>query len=219
MAVSETSYVVGHKHSDEVKKKISIAKKGKPTKSNTVFKKGMVPWNKAEAIFIECSCCGESIKVEKNQLGRKKFCSKQCFYKGRELKGLFEVGHKDFVPIESRGHSEETKRKISEKSRASAKRGDQSPLWKGGARKERKIAMGRYEYKEWRTSVFKRDNYTCVICGAKGGYLEADHIKPWALYEALRYEVDNGRTLCKTCHINQPTHGRKALSFTESANG
>jgi len=215
MAVSATSFTVGHKHSDEVRKKISLAKNGKPSKSSTTFKKGMTPWNKTEPIFIECACCGKSVKIEKNQIGRKKFCSKPCFYKGRSLKSLFPVGHKDFVPPESRGHSEETKSKISEKSRASAKRGEQNPMWKGGARSERKVAMGRYEYKHWRSSVFKRDNYTCVICGVKGGYLEADHIKPWSVYESLRYSVDNGRTLCKPCHIKQPTHGVGALSYKE----
>jgi len=30
----------------------------------------------------------------------------------------------------------------------------------------------------WREKVFKRDNYTCQVCGKKGGYLIADHIKP-----------------------------------------
>jgi 5-methylcytosine-specific restriction endonuclease McrA len=31
--------------------------------------------------------------------------------------------------------------------------------------------------------------------------LEADHIKPWAHYSSLRYAVNNGRTLCRSCHI------------------
>jgi 5-methylcytosine-specific restriction endonuclease McrA len=30
--------------------------------------------------------------------------------------------------------------------------------------------------------------------------LEADHIKPWAYFPSLRFELSNGRTLCRPCH-------------------
>ena len=56
------------------------------------------------------------------------------------------------------------------------------------------------EYKEWRTSVFERDNYTCKCCNERGVYIEADHIKSWAYYPELRFEVSNGQTLCRPCH-------------------
>ena len=39
-----------------------------------------------------------------------------------------------------------------------------------------------------------------VYCGQVGGYLEADHIKPFSLYPELRFELSNGRTYCKPCH-------------------
>lgn len=52
----------------------------------------------------------------------------------------------------------------------------------------------------WRKSVFDRDDYTCQMCGERGGYLEADHIKPWAYFPDLRFDLDNGRTLCRACH-------------------
>ena len=56
------------------------------------------------------------------------------------------------------------------------------------------------EYKNWRENVFKRDNYTCKKCGKRGVEIQAHHVKPWALYPALRYEVNNGITLCNECH-------------------
>jgi 5-methylcytosine-specific restriction endonuclease McrA len=62
--------------------------------------------------------------------------------------------------------------------------------------------LARYspEAKEWRVAIFERDNYTCGSCGERGGYLEADHIKPWAYFPDLRFELSNGRTLCRSCH-------------------
>jgi hypothetical protein len=78
----------------------------------------------------------------------------------------------------------------------------------------------------WRKAVYKRDDYTCQICGARGRYLEADHypvtfseifhtndIK--TLEEAIAceafWDISNGRTLCKTCH-----RGEKAVHFEEA---
>lgn len=56
------------------------------------------------------------------------------------------------------------------------------------------------EYKNWRRSVFERDNYTCRSCGARGCRLNAHHIKAYAFFPDLRYEVTNGLTLCEICH-------------------
>lgn len=56
------------------------------------------------------------------------------------------------------------------------------------------------DYKEWRKSVFTRDKFTCQYCNKTGGTLNAHHIKPYAKYEDLRYEVSNGITLCEDCH-------------------
>ena len=58
------------------------------------------------------------------------------------------------------------------------------------------------QYKKWRTLVFKRDDYTCQHCGIRGGELNAHHVKPFAKYKNLRYDVDNGLTLCVECHRN-----------------
>lgn len=63
------------------------------------------------------------------------------------------------------------------------------------------------EYKTWRKTVFERDDYTCKECGKRGGNLNADHIKPFALYPELRFDVDNGRTLCMPCHRKTETFG------------
>ena len=63
-----------------------------------------------------------------------------------------------------------------------------------------RLARSSPEATEWRESVFKRDDYTCQMCKVRGTYLEADHIKPWAFFPDLRFELSNGRTLCRPCH-------------------
>lgn len=63
-----------------------------------------------------------------------------------------------------------------------------------------RLARYSLETTTWRKAVFNRDDYTCQMCGVRGTYLEADHIKPWAYFPHLRHELSNGRTLCRKCH-------------------
>lgn len=91
-------------------------------------------------------------------------------------------------------------------------RGENHPNWKGGKKNLLLALRASLEYKLWRKSVFSRDNYKCVWCGHKG-YLEADHIKPFAYFPELRFVVDNGRTLCKSCHRLTDTYAEKAKGW------
>lgn len=67
------------------------------------------------------------------------------------------------------------------------------------------------EFANWRKAVFERDNYTCQICYVRGGVLHPDHIKQFAYYPELRFELSNGRTLCESCHRKTETWGRKLI--------
>lgn len=78
--------------------------------------------------------------------------------------------------------------------------GEEHWNWKGGVTGERYSAMSQKEYKDWRTSVFERDGYTCAKCGQVGYNLQAHHVKSYARNPELRLDVDNGITLCDECH-------------------
>lgn len=79
------------------------------------------------------------------------------------------------------------------------RRGAEHPRYTGNA-SERAVAISRYEYRQWRTAVYERDDYTCQSCQKRGGNLQAHHVKSWASFPALRYDVANGQTLCAECH-------------------
>jgi endogenous inhibitor of DNA gyrase (YacG/DUF329 family) len=61
--------------------------------------------------------------------------------------------------------------------------------------------------REWRIAVFERDNYICQRCNIRGGRLQAHHKKPYKEYPDLRYDLNNGETLCIDCHKNTETYG------------
>ena len=88
--------------------------------------------------------------------------------------------------------------------------GPNSNNWKGGISGENSRIRSSKEYAEWRKAVFQRDRFTCIICGHRSKYdyrkgekcdIRADHIKPFCKFPELRFDVDNGRTLCLPCDL------------------
>lgn len=92
------------------------------------------------------------------------------------------------------------------------KRGKDSSFWRGGITPIHLRIRESAKYKAWRKTVYKRDDFTCVWCGYKGDKLQADHIKPFAFFPELRFEVNNGRTLCVECHKKTDTYGKNKFT-------
>jgi HNH endonuclease len=88
--------------------------------------------------------------------------------------------------------------------------GDKNPSWQGGKTEKNQSIRNSRKYKQWREKIFERDNWTCQICNKRGGTLNADHIKSFAKYPKLRFNIDNGRTLCISCHKKTDNYGWKA---------
>ncbi len=113
-------------------------------------------------------------------------------------------------------HSQDSKQKVSI---AMEKRGgqfaDKNPNWKGGITKFYLTIRESRRYTEWRNKRFQLDNWTCQVCGKRGGNLEVDHypktfkkileennIESYreSLECKILWDVNCGRTLCKKCH-------------------
>lgn len=98
-------------------------------------------------------------------------------------------------------HTEEWREMVSKK-----QRGENHYNWQGGKTPMHETIRRSLEMRIWKKSVFERDNYTCRWCKIRSGngkavVLHADHIKPFAFYPELRFELSNGQTLCTGCHL------------------
>lgn len=146
-----------------------------------------------------CLECGVIVKHKTSRdIKRKKFCSRVCLGK-YTVKNLSE--DKKIVNFQHLTMTLEANAKKSHK-------GINHPMYKKD-RSQIKSKRPRHECDLWRKKVFERDNYTCVLCNIRGGNLQADHIKPYSLYPDLRFDIDNGRTLCVICHKKTDTYGIK----------
>ena len=65
---------------------------------------------------------------------------------------------------------------------------------------EKHRIRGSVEWKNWRASVFARDDFTCKECGVRGVYLEPHHIVPIRSDWDKLFDTNNGITLCRPCH-------------------
>lgn len=75
-------------------------------------------------------------------------------------------------------------------------------IWKTKPLTEAQIARKDKKYIPWRMAVLERDYFTCQKCKQYLNKLEAHHIYNFSDHIHLRYEVENGITLCEKCHNN-----------------
>jgi hypothetical protein len=66
--------------------------------------------------------------------------------------------------------------------------------------------------KQWGKIIKKRDNYICQKCGCDDkNCMEAHHIKSQNLFPDLKFNFDNGITLCLRCHALAHEGDEKSL--------
>jgi len=106
------------------------------------------------------------------------------------------------------------------------RRGSKAYQWRGGITPLMMSIRNCKQTREWRLAIFARDNFTCKLCGKRGGTMHADHYprsfaeifyanKIQSLDEAVAcvefWDIDNGRTLCIPCHRKAPTYNRRTV--------
>jgi 5-methylcytosine-specific restriction endonuclease McrA len=55
-------------------------------------------------------------------------------------------------------------------------------------------------HRRWSKEVRTRDNFICQNCFINDKKMHAHHIKSWKDYPMLRFDINNGMTLCISCH-------------------
>lgn len=142
-----------------------------------------------------CVICGKTFR--RRHIGDNNTCSFKCArargYKTHRTQLVCKYCEQGFYPIS--GH---TKQKYCSKSCAYA---DKQKI---DIDQKRRSAA----YRKWRQQVIKRDDYTCQQCGSTQK-LQAHHVKSWEDFPELRYDIDNGLTLCSDCHSR--IHGAKII--------
>lgn len=161
----------------------------------------------------QCEACGSAFspkyKVSKKYWAGRKFCSYVC-------RGVFMKGKmpKNLIVLQARSVSDETRLRMS-----LAQRGENNHSWNPNREEVVKTADGRNdtEYRIWRKRVWLRDGFKCVIANQDcAGRIEAHHILGWSSHPELRYEINNGITLCRAHHpIVRAEEKRLAPFFME----
>lgn len=216
---------LGIKHTEETKKRIREALKGK----STLWNKG-IKLSEEHKQKISKKLKGRNLSEEtrkKMSLSKKgkvglwigKKHSEETKKKISELAKLNGFGKW----WKGKKHKKESRKKM-----ALAQTREKHWNWKNGITNDNVRIRKSLKYIQWRQQVFIRDNFVCQKCYTKGGYLEVHHKKSFCeymkeiklnlpllgMYEgAMVYEpfwdINNGITLCKKCHIKITKEGRK----------
>ena len=106
------------------------------------------------------------------------------------------------IAVTLRGRKDFKKTRL--KKKLSAHKGKDHWNWNANLsdqqRQDNKRRGNQIKLRDFRYSVFKKDNFICQSCGIYGGKLRVHHIQNFCWDIKNRYNVENGITLCEECH-------------------
>lgn len=156
---------------------------------------------------------GKKHSEESKEANRKAHLGKTPWNKG--LKGVMVAWNKGKSNTWYNPKGLEIGRKLNKGKKLPWLTGDKNPNWKGG-KEFWKISDKKHlssKYMDWMKSVKNRDGWKCKIGNNDcGGRLEAHHILPWRDYPELRYDINNGISLC---HYHHPKKYQEHLFVDE----
>lgn len=189
-------------------------------------------------LFVSCPECGKLFKTWPSRVKRgAKYCSNVCRGIGRaknfagENSPSWAGGKERLICIQCGDEfyrfpsdikhrpNKFCSKKCANKWRSINERGADTNNWKGGITPVGFRIRASEKYKQWRQSVFIRDDFTCLKCGQRGGDIEAHHKKRFqkllrdvaqclplfTIYDGAMiytplWDTKNGETLCAKCH-------------------
>ncbi len=194
-----TEFKKGHKFSPEILEKIKQALKG-----NIPWNKGLtgvmpIPWNKGKK-EIRPDVIKKMSEARRNKTLSEE-TKKKISQSNRGKKKKYKISKEQLSKI----RKEQYRKQILN---------GKHPRWKGGITPLVEQIRHCFKYRQWRSDVFTRDDFTCQNCGIRGSILNAHHIKEFnkiieennikTFQEALDcdelWNINNGETLCKECH-------------------
>lgn len=155
--------------------------------------------------FVKRTCeqCN-GIFYDRNRYDRTvRFCSQQCYGKSIE-KNVGELN-----PFFGKTHTEIVRKAIRERSKGKhySKETEFQKGMKPWNYKKDRSSLKKDDrrndpaYQEWRRQVYLRDGFECKMSNSDcSGKIEAHHILGWSEYAELRYNLNNGITLCHAHH-------------------
>ena len=144
--------------------------------------------------------------------GRKYPCHRVGYRHSEETKR--KIGLANSIALLGKKQSRETKEK-----RANRLKGENNPRWikdrtqlkrYNDDAKDRRSPACRY----WHRQVWERDRFRCRINNKDcSGKINAHHILGWSKFPELRYNVNNGITLCQFHHPRKRVDEQKLIPF------
>lgn len=158
---------------------------------------------------LNCAECGTEFNVVPARLKTAKYCSVQCRanHIGRQTRGENNPNHrggkmkacqlcgKEFWAIPALEHQKFCSKPCADVG-GIRYFGKDNPRYREDARRKNRGGS----HHKWVNAVISRDKATCQHCGANDVELHAHHIKSYKDHPDLRFDVDNGITLCYACH-------------------
>lgn len=220
----------GKKHSAEARMKMSLLKRGIPKSEEHKRKIGLgnkgkiISLEQREKLRIAHTGkklsedhkrkISEAISGEKNYFYGKKHPSEvKIKISQNRIKNALAKGENN--PMYGRKHSVETKLKISHIQKLKHGINQLSENWDIIITPMVIAIRSSHEYREWRKKIYKRDKYICQNCNKKYNKLHAHHHKMTFsqilknnniqnIDDAIKcpdlWNIDNGITLCVSCH-------------------
>lgn len=158
-------------------------------------------------IYINCKHCNTEFEVASSRQSTVKFCSRKCVYDSKSDKGTickicihcnkeFKRRKSTLIVGDKKIKNFFCSKNCKDKYLKGANHHNYVEF-KYRARDKAKL-IG------WSLAVKERDNYVCQECGCiDKKILQSHHIKEYSKYEKLRFDIENGITLCIYCHAKK----------------